>query len=300
MFDRLCAQKIVCGSCNHSLNGFARCSFSSKLRKAAKIHVTDSQLVLQACIFEIVPRCFLKLTRREAASVAENNFSRTPKNPLTAPPRPLTYQLVCMAAKVPDKSVPETKRRLLDAALKLMLAKGFTATTVDEICSAARLTKGSFFHYFKTKEDIAKQTVTFFFERQKRMFDEAPFRKLDDPLDRVHGRLDLLTGCACSPDAPKSCLIGNLAQEVSGTHPEIRCLCDEAFVCSAKDFERDLAEAKKLHTPKAKFSPASVARLYIALIQGSMILAKASGSTDVFEENVEHLRCYIDSLFEKT
>src|SRR5262249_4624065 len=47
-----------------------------------------------------------------------------------------------------------TKQKLLDAAQELMLAKGYTATSVDEICEAARLTKGSFFHYFEGKEHL--------------------------------------------------------------------------------------------------------------------------------------------------
>ena len=190
-----------------------------------------------------------------------------------------------------------TKRKLLDAAMKLMIGKGFTATTVDEICAEAGLTKGSFFHYFEGKEDLAKVTAKHFYEFQQRMFDGAEFRSVGDPLERIHGRLDFLVGIARNPQMPKSCLIGNLAQEVSGTHEGIRCVCQGAFESASADFQRDLAAAKLKHVPDADFDPASVARLFITLIQGSMILAKASKDAGVFEENVEHFRRYIESLF---
>lgn len=193
----------------------------------------------------------------------------------------------------------DTKRKLLDAAVKLMLCKGFKATTVDEICSGAGVTKGSFFHYFEGKEDITKASAKHFQEFQQRMFDGADFRSLADPLDRVHGRLDLLVEVARNPELPKSCLIGNLAQEVSGSHEEIRCVCECAFDSAAADFERDVAAAKMKHAPTADFIPASVARLYVSLIQGSMIMAKASKAPAIFEENIEHLRGYIEALMGK-
>ena len=190
-----------------------------------------------------------------------------------------------------------TKRKLLDAAMTLMIGKGFTATTVDAICAEAGLTKGSFFHYFDSKEDLAKATAKHFNEFQQRMFDGAGFRSVADPLARIHGRLDFLVGIAHNPQMPKSCLIGNLAQEVSGTHEGIRCVCLGVFEAAAADFERDLAAAKLKHVPDADFEPASVARLFITLIQGSMILAKASKDAGVLAENAEHFRRYVESLF---
>ena len=52
-----------------------------------------------------------------------------------------------------------TKDKLMGAAQDLMLERGFTATTVDDICDKAGVTKGSFFHYFKSKDDLAKQVL---------------------------------------------------------------------------------------------------------------------------------------------
>jgi TetR/AcrR family transcriptional regulator, transcriptional repressor for nem operon len=201
---------------------------------------------------------------------------------------------------VRDKSESQTKRKLLDAAMKLMVRKGFKATTVDEICSEAGLTKGSFFHYFKDKEDLAKVAAKHYYEFQQWMFDGADFRSIADPLERVYGRLDFIASYARNPQMPKSCLIGNFAQEVSGTHEGIRGVCEGIFNSTAVDFERDVAAAKLKHAPNADFVPAQIGRLYVTLFQGSMIMAKASANSAIIEENVEHLRRYIEYLFGKT
>lgn len=77
-------------------------------------------------------------------------------------------------------------------------------------------------------------------------------------------------------------------------------VCQCAFESGAADFERDVAAAKLKYAPGANFQPASIGRLYLTMIQGSMVLAKAAKDPSILAENVEHLRCYIDSLFMKT
>ena len=49
----------------------------------------------------------------------------------------------------------EGRARLLDAALTVIRAKGYADTTVDELCRAAGVTKGAFFHHFRSKEELA-------------------------------------------------------------------------------------------------------------------------------------------------
>ncbi|MGO8765398.1 MAG: TetR/AcrR family transcriptional regulator [Limisphaerales bacterium] len=201
--------------------------------------------------------------------------------------------------QVPD--LPETKRKLVDAGVKLMRACGFNATTVDEICEAAGVTKGGFFHYFKSKEDIAKAAVTRFYERKAKDFQDAPFRKLADPLDRVFGRLDFAKEAAGGDrHLTKGCLIGMFAQELSFTNPELRRTCRDTFSRIAEDFEADLAEAKRIHAPKAGFNPKNLAMLYVSIVQGSLMLSKASGSNDVLLENIEQFRSYLQNLFGRT
>src|SRR5260370_1381794 len=95
-----------------------------------------------------------------------------------------------MKEQIETAEWPETKRRLVDAGVNLMRARGFNATSLDDICSTAEVTKGGFFHYFKSKDEIARAAIAEFADAKARSFQNAPFRKLKDPLDRVFGRLD--------------------------------------------------------------------------------------------------------------
>src|SRR6266404_7870034 len=194
--------------------------------------------------------------------------------------------------------LPETKRKLIDAGVSLMRHRGFNATTVDDICAEAGVTKGGFFHYFKSKDDLATAAVTRFYDMKAKQFADAPFRRLADPLERVFGRLDFAKESAGGTRAlTKGCLLGMFAQEMSFTNAQLRSICHDRFAQIAKDFEIDLAEAKAVYAPRAAFDPKTVAMLYVSIVQGSLILAKASESNRVLMENIEQFRAYLQTLF---
>jgi TetR/AcrR family transcriptional repressor of nem operon len=205
-----------------------------------------------------------------------------------------------MTHKHDISEMPETKRKLVDAAIKLMRIKGFNATSVDDICEGAGVTKGAFFHYFKSKDELAKATVLRFSEEKSLDILDAPFRKLADPLERVYGRLDFVKASAGGRDRlTKGCLIGILAQELSFTHPELRGACQAAFLRIAREFEKDLAEAKSLYAPHADFDPKGLAMLYISIFQGSSLMAKAAENNSVMMDNIEQFRRYLQILLGK-
>ena len=195
------------------------------------------------------------------------------------------------------------KRKLLDAAERLMLEKGFTATTVDDICAAAGLTKGSFFHYFENKDGLGKAVLEHTMERRRQMAETAPYVKLADPLDRVYGCLDFLAQLSRkmfeSPDLAAGCLIGNLAQELSYTHPDIRSQCAECLKEVAKEIEVDLAAAKEKHAPKSPIDPRGLAEHFVAITEGSFILGKAQKNPGAVVENLNHFKRYLQFLFKK-
>jgi len=194
----------------------------------------------------------------------------------------------------------DTKRKLLDASVTLMRTKGYNATTVDDVCASAGVTKGAFFYYFKSKEDLAKATLARFYDRRLQDFQNAPFRKMADPLDRIFGRLDFGVEYIGGPDQlTKGCLIGMFAQELSFTNPELRVASFEALRKSVADVEKDLAAAKAVHTPQVDFNPRQVAQLYVSMYQGALMMAKASESNRILVENLELFRQYLTFLFGK-
>src|SRR5712664_2720420 len=119
-----------------------------------------------------------------------------------------------MSKRLQKTELPETKRKLVDAGVNLMRNRGFNATTVDDICAAAGVTKGGFFHYFKSKADLATAAVIRFNELKAQQFADAPFRRLPDPLERVFGRLDFAKeSWGRNKGLTKGCLVGMFAQE---------------------------------------------------------------------------------------
>jgi len=146
--------------------------------------------------------------------------------------------------------------------------------------------------------DLAKAALVRFGEAKVQEYQEAQFRQLTDPLDRVFGRLDfLLEASGGTGRLTKGCLIGVFAQELSFTNLELRNACQELFVRTTEDFTKDLSEAKALHAPDADFDPKSVAVLYISILQGSLIMAKASETNAVLLQNMEQFRSYLQCLF---
>ena len=192
---------------------------------------------------------------------------------------------------------PPTKDRLLDAAERLMLAHGFAATTVDEICEAAKLTKGRFFHYFESKEELGQELLERFYalSRQKR---QGAWSKERDPLKRVYGYIDFMIKMSNECAGSQGCLLGTFAQELSDTNPKIRSMCEQAFGQWTQMLRRDLQEAKAQYAPRASFDTKSLAEHFIAILEGSKILARTQQDARIVEKNLGHFRRYLESVFE--
>jgi TetR/AcrR family transcriptional regulator, transcriptional repressor for nem operon len=197
-----------------------------------------------------------------------------------------------MRSKDPD---PATRRKLLDAAQGLMLQKGFVATSVDEICEEAGVTKGSFFHYFESKEALGKEAIERFAAGQACKFGEAT-EEIEDPLERVYALLDVGVKTSRSPST-HGCLVGTFAQEISHTHPELRASCERIFDAFAGLVTRDLEAAKVKYAPRAAFDPRSLGKLFLAVVQGSLLVMKTTGDRKQMEGNLLHLKSYLKDLY---
>ena len=81
----------------------------------------------------------------------------------------------------------QSKAKLLDAALRVIRTKGYIATTVDDLRHAAGVTKGSFFHHFDSKEQLAVAAAGHFGAMAHGLFSTAPYTQLPDPRDRLLG-----------------------------------------------------------------------------------------------------------------
>jgi TetR/AcrR family transcriptional regulator, transcriptional repressor for nem operon len=192
--------------------------------------------------------------------------------------------------------------KLLDAALTLVRSKGFTATSVDDLCAAAGVTKGAFFHHFASKEALGVAAAQHWSKVTSGFFAEAPYHRHDDPLDRVLAyiafRRDILQG-----ELPEfTCLVGTLAQEMHQSSRAIAAACDASISDHAATLEPDIAAAMRQRGldpagTDTGWSAASLALHTQAVLQGAFILAKAKGGPEIARESADHLSRYVRLLF---
>lgn len=195
---------------------------------------------------------------------------------------------------------PDARSKLLDAALIVIRAKGYSATTVDELCAAAGVTKGAFFHHFKSKDDLAVAAADHWSQITGALFAAAPYHVHDDPLDRVLAYIDfrksLLQG-----DVPEfTCLVGTMVQESYETAPAIRNACDRSISGHAATLEADIQAAINACELSPGWSAQSLALHTQAVLQGAFILAKAKSEAQIAADSIDHLRRYIELLFMST
>jgi TetR/AcrR family transcriptional repressor of nem operon len=191
----------------------------------------------------------------------------------------------------------ETRTKLLDAAMHVMRVKGYAATTVDDVCKAAELTKGSFFHHFASKEELGIAAAEHFASMAAGAFAQAPYRQLADPAERVLGYVDFRVAILQGRICDYTCLLGTFVQELYETHPAIRAAAERHLREHVADIAKDVAEAKAKYASDAPWTPESVAFHAQAVLQGSMIFAKATRGTEIMIESLAHLRRYLEMLF---
>jgi TetR/AcrR family transcriptional repressor of nem operon len=188
--------------------------------------------------------------------------------------------------------------RLLDAAQTLMLSKGFHASRVDEICEGAGVSKGSFYHFFKTKEELGVEVLERYYRQTVKRLVSGDYQQLEDPIDRAFGFLDFVEEVA--PELwSDGCLLGGFAIDLADTHPAIQTRVSELFsrmnqglaVLFEPFSDRSTGEE---HRPSA----GEIAEHFLMVIEGSVVLAKAHGEENSVARGIDRFRAYLRGLSE--
>jgi TetR/AcrR family transcriptional repressor of nem operon len=203
------------------------------------------------------------------------------------------------AAEAQIEAQHESKTRLLNAALHVIRAKGYSATRIEDICEAAGLTKGSFFHHFKSKEDLALAAAGYWSEITSRLFASAPFHAPTDPLDRILAYIDFRQALIHGDLPDFTCLVGTMVQEVYDTHPALREACNHSIASHAATLVPDIEAALAQRGIHPEWTADSLALFTQGAIQGAFILAKAQHSREIAAASINHLRRYIELLFKQ-
>ena len=188
--------------------------------------------------------------------------------------------------------------KLLTAGFAVIRSKGYAGTTVDELCAAAGVTKGAFFHHFKSKEALGVAAADYWSEFTGALFASAPYHDHADPLDRVLGYIDFRRMLLAGDLPDYTCLVGTMVQETYLTAPAIRDACHASITGHAHTLVPDIQAAMEARGMReVGWSAESLALHTQVVLQGAFILAKAEDSVSVAIDSVDHLKRYVTLLF---
>jgi TetR/AcrR family transcriptional repressor of nem operon len=171
----------------------------------------------------------------------------------------------------------DARGKILSAAQTLIEQRGYTALGVAEICAAAGVPKGSFYHFFESKQALALTVVNEHWTAQRRQWtellgsDRPPLQRLRDLFEatetvqrvgqRDHGNV-------------VGCLFGNLALELRNQAEEVQHRLQEIFDAQIDLIERVVAEARERGDTAATVDTREAARSIVAQLEGQVLFAK--------------------------
>jgi TetR/AcrR family transcriptional repressor of nem operon len=161
------------------------------------------------------------------------------------------------------------------------------------------VTKGAFFHHFENKEALGVAAAQYWSAVTSHFFAHANYHQPKDPLERLLGYIDFRRELISGEIPEFTCLVGTMVQEQYDSNPAIREACQESIFGHAATLVKDITEAKKLYAPQGRWQPDSLALHTQAVLQGAFILAKAKGDMQVALDSVDHLRRYVELLFQR-
>ena len=194
-------------------------------------------------------------------------------------------------------AAPSAKEKLLDASLSVIRERGFAATTVDELCQRAGVTKGAFFHHFDSKDALGVAAVGHWSGYAAALFQTAAYQQAADGLGRVRAYLAVRKSLIRGDLAQFTCLAGTMVQEAYASHPDIRAACDACIFGHAGRLVEDFAAALDERGGAGDLTAESLAAHTQCVLQGAFILAKARGDGQVAIDSIEHLERYVELLF---
>jgi len=177
------------------------------------------------------------------------------------------------------------KESLLAAALDQFHARGYNATGVASIATAAGAPKGSFYNHFSSKEDLAIQVVNAYARSMKPELLQADGA---EPVARIRRHFAHLASSLEEFDYRRGCLLGNMAAETGETSNDVGSRVNTIFEDWAADLSAAVKDAQSEGTVPDELDADLAAAALIDLYEGAALLAKATGRSESVRRALEH------------
>lgn len=171
------------------------------------------------------------------------------------------------------------KDYLVDAGVTVMATRGYNGTSIQDIVDAANVPKGSFYTYFKSKEDFAIAALEKVADERMQATRKLLNERDTPPLDRLITFFQAsLKGCDDSVNG--GCFIGNMCQEMSDSNEAIRLKVRQMLRNKTLLVEDVLEEARLDGSLNSSIPPASLAEFLFNAWEGAVMRSKASKSRE--------------------
>lgn len=174
----------------------------------------------------------------------------------------------------------DARERIVTTAARLFLERSYQAVGVDELCQAADVRKGSFYHYFSSKSDLAKAVIDLHAEVFARRLSGAPAAAT--PSQRLHAIPDAIGVIQSALEAQfgraVGCPFGNFAAELSTTDDELRTHLAGVLGAMEHHLAAACHDAAAAGVLRNGTDPDRLAHALLAQYQGIILLAKLNDS----------------------
>jgi len=187
----------------------------------------------------------------------------------------------------------DTRTDILIAGTDIIARQGFNATGIDAVLKAVGVPKGSFYHYFPSKEAFGLAVLDSFAERYARKLDEFFDDDTLPHLQRLHNYLDYSMGRLVKNGFSKGCLAGSLGQELSDQHESFRLRIEEIFQSWKLRFSGCFRAAQVAGEMHGHQTPEQLAEFLLTGLEGAVLRAKVIKSIQPMREFVDILYRHI-------
>lgn len=195
----------------------------------------------------------------------------------------------------------ETRARILDAAQASVLAKGFGATSIEELIAETGLTKSGFFYHFNDKNALAKALLRRYIEEDEQVYDRifGQARELvDDPLQVLLVGLKLLADVFGDlPNGHPGCLVAASCYYERLFDREVRAINAEAVMLWRRRFRTMFEEIARSYRPREEVDLDELADMISTVLEGGIVMAKAMDDPAALRRQVLAFRSLVKSFF---
>lgn len=179
---------------------------------------------------------------------------------------------------------PNTRDHLLDVGLNLIRSMGYASTGMKEILDAADVPKGSFYHYFPSKEAYANEVLKLYVRQETERFQRIFSDRSLPPLQRLRRYFEeLIAIYGPTPEGVIGCMIGNLTLERADHSDSIQAILRESFSRWQAGLAGVLREAVERGDLPSSTSSEELAGFILNSYQGALLRSKADRSSTPLE-----------------